>query len=143
MPLPTFVFLIILVVLIMAAAIWLYCIKPGNSFDEARKKAFKQYDYAHRGFYTKDQSIPENSLPAFQRAVSKGFGVELDLQLTADGQVVVFHDDTLQAHVRHRCSDKFPYLEGAAAVFFGAKRRKNPVIFSSSQGDEWKDPHDY
>lgn len=96
MPLPTFVFLIILVILIMAAAIWLYCIKPGNSFDEARKKAFKQYDYAHRGFYTKDQSIPENSLPAFQRAVSKGFGVELDLQLTADGQVVVFHDDTLK-----------------------------------------------
>ncbi len=96
MPLPTFVFLIVLAVLVVAAAIWLYCIRPRSSLTGPEKKAFQQYDYAHRGFYLRDQSIPENSLPAFQRAVSKGFGVELDLQLTADGHVVVFHDDTLK-----------------------------------------------
>ena len=50
---------------------------------------------AHRGLYEKDQSVPENSLEAFSRAANAGYGVELDVQLTKDGQVVVFHDDTV------------------------------------------------
>ena len=50
-------------------------------------------DYAHRGLF--DKSAPENSLAAFRRAVEHGFGIELDVQLTADGHVVVFHDYTL------------------------------------------------
>ncbi len=54
------------------------------------------YDYAHRGLFTADQSIPENSLPAFRRAVENGYGIELDIQLTADHQIVVFHDATLK-----------------------------------------------
>lgn len=37
----------------------------------------------------------ENSLAAFERAASYGYGIELDVQLSKDGQVVVFHDDTL------------------------------------------------
>lgn len=32
---------------------------------------------------------------AFRRAVDKGYGIELDVHLTADNQLVVFHDDTL------------------------------------------------
>lgn len=45
---------------------------------------------AHRG----DQSAaPENSLAAFRRALAAGAdGVELDVRLTLDGQLVVFHD---------------------------------------------------
>ncbi len=50
---------------------------------------------AHRGLYEKDQSVPENSLEAFLRAANAGYGVELDVQLSKDGQVVVFHDDTV------------------------------------------------
>lgn len=96
MPLPTLVFLIVIAVIVVYIAIWLFCIRPRSVLDAPDMTELKKYDYAHRGFYKKDQSIPENSLPAFQRAVSKGFGVELDLQLTADGQVVVFHDDTLK-----------------------------------------------
>ena len=48
---------------------------------------------AHRG----DQSMaPENTLPAFQRALAGGAdGVELDVRLTRDGQLVVFHDRSL------------------------------------------------
>ena len=52
-----------------------------------------QGDYAHRGLH--DGEIPENSLPAFSRAAEKGFGIELDVQLSADGVIMVFHDDTL------------------------------------------------
>ena len=81
MPLPTLIFLIILAVLIVYLAVWLFCIRPRTGLDASNMESLKKYDYAHRGFYEKDQSIPENSLPAFQRAVSKGFGVELDLQL--------------------------------------------------------------
>ena len=56
---------------------------------------FSGFYYAHRGLYDNHHGVPENSLPAFRAAVEKGYGVELDVQLSADGQVVVFHDDTL------------------------------------------------
>ena len=52
-------------------------------------------NHAHRGLYAQDQSVPENSLPAFAAAAEKGYGMELDIQLSLDGEVVVFHDDTL------------------------------------------------
>ena len=51
--------------------------------------------YAHRGLYDNEHGVPENSLPAFRAAAEKGYGVELDVQLSSDGYVVVFHDDTL------------------------------------------------
>ena len=56
---------------------------------------FRGLFYAHRGLYDNLHGIPENSLPAFRAAAEKGYGVELDVQLSSDGQVVVFHDDTL------------------------------------------------
>ena len=40
----------------------------------------KKYRYAHRGFHDKPV-IPENSLPAFRRAIEHGFGAELDVHL--------------------------------------------------------------
>lgn len=54
-----------------------------------------RWDYAHRGLYDNEHGIPENSMAAFRRAVDKGYGIELDVHLTADNQLVVFHDDTL------------------------------------------------
>ena len=50
-------------------------------------------DYAHRGLHT--DTIPENSLAAFEAACEAGFGIELDIQLSKDGEVMVFHDYTL------------------------------------------------
>lgn len=38
---------------------------------------------------------PENSMPAFEAAVEAGYGIELDTQTTADGRLVVFHDENL------------------------------------------------
>jgi len=52
----------------------------------------KQY-IAHRGFY--DENNPENSLPAFERAIENNFAIELDVRGLADGTVVVFRDSTL------------------------------------------------
>lgn len=47
-------------------------------------------DYAHRGLH--GGGVPENSLPAFAAAVERGCGIELDIQLSRDGEVMVFHD---------------------------------------------------
>ncbi len=49
-------------------------------------------DYAHRGLH--DEIRPENSLAAFRAAIEAGYGIELDVRLTADKIPVVFHDDT-------------------------------------------------
>lgn len=46
---------------------------------------------AHRGLHN-DKSIPENSLLAFELAAEKNYPVELDVQILADENVVVFHD---------------------------------------------------
>jgi len=51
--------------------------------------------FAHRGFHNEDDDCPENSMGAFRRAVERGYGIELDVRLTKDERVVVFHDDTL------------------------------------------------
>ena len=50
--------------------------------------------YAHRGLH--DKNVPENSLGAFRRAVECGYGIELDVRLSSEGELVVFHDDTLE-----------------------------------------------
>ena len=50
-------------------------------------------DYAHRGLH--GDGVPENSLTAFELASAAGCGIELDLQLSRDGVVMVFHDYTL------------------------------------------------
>ncbi|WP_100404195.1 glycerophosphodiester phosphodiesterase family protein [Bacillus solitudinis] len=54
----------------------------------------KTVPIAHRGFHT--ETSPENSMPAFLRAVEEGFTIELDVRLTKDQQVVVFHDANLK-----------------------------------------------
>lgn len=64
----------------------------------SRKKetqAFCHCLFAHRGLFTSDQRIPENSMKAFQEAVQHGYGIELDIQRTKDNKIVVFHDHTL------------------------------------------------
>jgi glycerophosphoryl diester phosphodiesterase len=50
---------------------------------------------AHRGLWSPD-GPPENSLGAFQAACAAGYGIELDVQLSADGEAMVFHDEDLQ-----------------------------------------------
>ena len=72
-----------------------FLVAPGH-YTEAMKAPFADRNYAHRGLHKKDKSIPENSLGAFKAAVDAGYGIELDVHLTADDQLVVFHDDTLK-----------------------------------------------
>lgn len=75
--------------------LWLFLIAPGRA-SKAKRAPFEGRAYAHRGLYELDQSVPENSLEAFRRAVEAGYGSELDVQRTRDGRIVVFHDDSLK-----------------------------------------------
>ncbi|WP_420861500.1 glycerophosphodiester phosphodiesterase family protein [Algirhabdus cladophorae] len=47
---------------------------------------------AHRGLHDVTDGRPENSLEAFEAAISAGYGIELDIQPSADGVPMVFHD---------------------------------------------------
>ncbi len=49
---------------------------------------------AHRGLHDKD--CPENTLSAFGKAIEHNYAVEIDIQMTKDGQLVVFHDYDLE-----------------------------------------------
>ena len=77
-----------------AAAAPLYLFAPGAATPRQRAP-FLGWNFAHRGLHSRDKAVPENSMAAFRRAARAGYGVELDVQLSKDGQVVVFHDPTL------------------------------------------------
>lgn len=65
-------------------------------FPTAYDPWFKGRPIAHRGLFNNNAGIPENSLGAFQAAVEGGYAIELDVQLTKDRRVVVYHDFTLK-----------------------------------------------
>ncbi len=70
-------------------------VAPGKA-DGKEKAKFCGLNFAHRGLHSYDKSVPENSLAAFRLAVESGYGMELDVQLSKDGKVVVFHDGDLK-----------------------------------------------
>jgi len=50
---------------------------------------------AHRGYHDRRAGIVENTLSAAAAAIAKSFAIECDLQLSVDGEAIVFHDETL------------------------------------------------
>ena len=54
---------------------------------------YKRVKFAHRGLHGEGRA--ENSMSAFRAAKDAGFGIELDVRLSSDGELVVFHDPTL------------------------------------------------
>jgi glycerophosphoryl diester phosphodiesterase len=51
---------------------------------------------AHRGFHDMNKTRWENTLAAFAAAAERGYAIECDVHLSADGIPVVIHDDDLQ-----------------------------------------------
>ncbi|RUS58808.1 phosphodiesterase [Pseudorhodobacter sp. E13] len=50
---------------------------------------------AHRALHDVTDGRPENSRAAVKAAIKAGYGIEIDLQLSRDGQAMVFHDEVL------------------------------------------------
>ena len=57
--------------------------------------AFLTRPIAHRALHDRAARRPENSRAAIRAAIAAGYGIEIDLQLSADGVPMVFHDETL------------------------------------------------
>ena len=76
--------------------LYLWGIHPRmNARRKQKTLDFARWDFAHRGLWDMTQNIPENSMPAFERAAAQGYAIELDVHLTKDKKLVVFHDDSL------------------------------------------------
>lgn len=58
-------------------------------------KAFVAQPLAHRGLHDIARGLPENTRAAVRAAVEASYGIEIDVQPSADGQAMVFHDEDL------------------------------------------------
>lgn len=76
--------------LLVFLVLWLILVAPGR---KKNVRDFMGVSFAHRGLHGGGRA--ENSMSAFRAAVEAGFGIELDVRLSKDGRLVVFHDDTL------------------------------------------------
>lgn len=75
--------------------------------------------FAHRGLADPASKIIENTIPAFDRAIEKSHGIELDVQASFDGHAMVFHEDFL---------DDLTNLEGPVNGFGSAKLRETSIF---------------
>lgn len=86
---------------------------------------FLRAPIAHRALHDTAARRPENSLSAIGAAVAAGYGIEIDLQLSADGEAMVFHDDTLE-----RLTDQQGRTDARPAAALGAL----PLTGGSGEG---------
>jgi glycerophosphoryl diester phosphodiesterase len=62
----------------------------------ALPRSFATVPLAHRALHDITQGRPENSRAAIRAAIDAGYGIEIDVQLSADNQAMVFHDYHLE-----------------------------------------------
>lgn len=82
-------------IIVTLTVVYLFLISP-RLFRKPDRSHLYGVHYAHRGLFDNKSEAPENSLPAFRKAVENGYGIEMDVQLSKDGIPVVFHDATLK-----------------------------------------------
>lgn len=83
--------MVAIIVILIILFILLFLIMPSLRRHPDRK-VLEGLFIAHRGLH--NDEIPENSIPAFLMAAAKGYAIENDIHITADGEIVVFHDGT-------------------------------------------------
>lgn len=84
----------VLLTMALLLVLYLFLIMP-RMLHRPDTAVLRGWQYAHRGLHGRTDEAPENTREAFRRAVAHGYGIELDVQLTKEGRVVVFHDATL------------------------------------------------
>ncbi|MBQ4362144.1 MAG: glycerophosphodiester phosphodiesterase [Lachnospiraceae bacterium] len=83
---------ILATILVLAGAFYLFSLFPRGS-RRADMLSFQGLAFAHRGLH--GGPVPENSMPAFAAAVRRELPIELDIHLTRDKKIIVFHDDNM------------------------------------------------
>ncbi len=86
------IILILCAVALIAVLIYLFLLMP--RLRDRADMDMLLVNYTHRGLW--NAQVPENSLRAFELAAKNGFGIELDIQLSRDKQIMVFHDRDLK-----------------------------------------------
>ncbi len=81
--------------MVVLIILYFYCLMPTLRRHPIRSDC-KELFVAHRGLHSINDGVPENSLLAIERAVEKGYGVEIDIRMTKDDRVVIMHDSTLK-----------------------------------------------
>lgn len=88
-PVLTAIVMVLIIIFLVIACAFVYMTTPNK---------FRFFElptaYCHRGFW--NDELPENSLAAFKKSADCGLGVELDVQPTSDGKIVVFHDGNVK-----------------------------------------------
>lgn len=79
---------------------------------------------AHRGLHDKSQGIVENTATAFAEAIQSDYAIECDLQLSADGEAMVFHDEIL---------DRLAEGEGSVNNFTSAELQSTKLKFTADR----------
>ena len=82
-----------LVLLALTVLTSLSALSPTPMTGETTMSWLKNTPVAHRGLHT--EAVSENSLAAFADAMDAGYAIEFDLRLSADGEIMVIHDDSL------------------------------------------------
>jgi len=82
---------------------------------------FLSVPLAHRALHDVNDGRPENSRAAIRAAIAAGYGIEIDLQLSKDGQAMVFHDYMLDrlTHDRGRVRERTAAELGAVMLTGG------------------------
>lgn len=142
----------ILFFIILLVGLYLIALHPNTQRARMFRPFERQY-IAHRGFFDNDENRPENSLAAYALAVEHGYGIELDVRMTADKKLVVFHDDNLlrMCNVKHnieQCTfeelqqyhlanseEKIPLFTDALAIVAG----KVPIIVEIKDSSRWRE----
>ncbi len=78
------------ITILVLLVLYIFLVAPIN---KKEMQKYKNVMFAHRGLHNSERA--ENSMSAFRAAVERGYGIELDIRLSKDGELVVFHDDTL------------------------------------------------
>ena len=85
---------------------------------------FLRLPLAHRALHKRDEGRPENSPSAIRAAIAAGYAIECDVQGTADGQAVVFHDEWME-----RLTEATGFVKDFTAAELGRIRLRDCMDF--------------
>ena len=89
--------LLLVLIILFIVGFYFWSIMPHNNKGHRQVLInYAKWDYAHRGLWDNELNIPENSFSAFERAMRQKVAIELDVRLTKDKKLVVFHDNSLK-----------------------------------------------
>lgn len=81
---------------------------------------------AHRGLHGSE--VPENSLSAFTNAIHHRYAIELDVQLSSDGEIMVFHDENLARMTGVNQTIHTQKFSSLSKVFLKDTRERIPTL---------------